>query len=86
MARYAGPIIAPALAFGLGLVLPLGQKKAYYGLLANFRPFLMSSSYLGNLLVATSETKKIQKVHKKSKKIQKKYKKPKQKSKKSIFF
>ena len=37
---------ARALAFDQGLFLPVGQKRAYYLVLANFRPFLVPSSPL----------------------------------------
>ena len=44
-ARYAGLLLAPAEGFGF-LTL-WAQKRSYYALLANFRPFLVSSSNRG---------------------------------------
>ena len=48
--RYAGLLLAPAEGFGLWprAFFALGQKKADYAVLANFRQFLVSSSNLGN--------------------------------------
>ena len=50
MARYAGQLLAPAegLAFGRGFFCPLGKKRAYYAVLAHFRPLLVFSSNLTN--------------------------------------
>ena len=45
--RYAGLLLAPAEGFGRGFFCPLGKKRAYYAVLAHFRPFLVSSSNLG---------------------------------------
>ena len=39
---------ARALAFDQGLFLPVGQKRAYYLVLAHFRPFLVPSSNLAS--------------------------------------
>ena len=47
-ARYAGLFLAPGEGFGRGFFCPSRKKRAYYAALANFRPFLLSSSNLGN--------------------------------------
>ena len=47
-ARYTGQLLAPAEGFGRGFFLLFGQKRPYYAVLANFWPFLASSSNLGN--------------------------------------
>ena len=49
-ARYAGLLIAPAEGFGRGrgFFCLSGQKRAYYAVLDHLRPFLVSSSNLGN--------------------------------------
>ena len=49
--RYAGLLLAPAEGFGLWsrvFFALQGKKKTFYAVLANFRPFLVSSSHLGN--------------------------------------
>ena len=51
-ARYAGLLLAPAEGFSLRprAFFPLRAKqKPYYAVLANFRPFLVSSSNRGNI-------------------------------------
>ena len=57
--RSYGPLCGPtssscSLAAGLwpsarGIFCPLGKKRLFYAVLANFRPFLVSSSNLGLL-------------------------------------
>ena len=42
MARHSGPLLAPRRASAFG------KKKAYYAILAYFRPFLVFSSNLSN--------------------------------------
>ena len=63
-----GLLLAPAEAFGLWprLFLPCGQKKAYYAVLAQFRPSLV---FISNIIVTL---KRIQK--KSPKKFKKSYK------------
>ena len=46
-ARYAGLLLAPAEFFDKGFFCPLGKKSAYYDVLANFKPLLVSSSNHG---------------------------------------
>ena len=50
MALYAGLLLAPAENFGLWPTFfgPLAKKKGLLCCLAHFRPFLVSSSNLGN--------------------------------------
>ena len=43
MARYVRQLLAPAKGFGQGLGF-FWAKKAYYAVLTNFRPFVVSSS------------------------------------------
>ena len=49
-ARYAGLLAAPAEGFGFWprFSLPGRKPRAYYAVLAHFRPFLVSSSNLSN--------------------------------------
>ena len=50
-ARIEGLRLAAAEGFGprLSLCFPLGQKRAYYAVLAHLRPFSVSSSNVGNI-------------------------------------
>ena len=50
MACYSGQLPAPAEGFGLGKAFFFCQKRAFYAVLANFRPCLMfSSNFTGGI-------------------------------------